>query len=1173
MADKNRATRKKARKENKKSALGLWTAAIILVLGGAYFALIQVNRPTVAGDRLRLDSFVDLAERGRLKSSRILNYDSYAVGTYQRDDDSIHRYNAVYLKDSQDLLVNTLLENRVPTTVDQQTKKRLVTLMGNLLPGLVLIVLFAYLIMSSRRGTGLFKVRSGARKIEPEPGGVTFADVAGQEAAVAELREIRDFLAEPGRYAAVGAQIPKGVLLYGPPGCGKTLLAKAVAGEAGASFYSISGSDFVEIFVGMGAARVRDLFREARENAPAVIFIDELDAIGRSRSGSSALVTDSGERDQALNQILAEMDGFSTADGIIVLAATNRPDILDQALLRPGRFDRTVGLERPDDSARLAILALHAKGKQLDADVDLAEVAARAHGFTGADLANVLNEAALLAARAGHNEISQRQLDEAVQRILGAPERQRRLSMRDKSIGRRYSEQDKVTFDDVAGQDAAVTELREIKEYLAEPERYAALGASVPRGVLLFGPPGCGKTLMARALAGEANAAFLSVSASEVMGPFLGEGASRIRDLFAEARQMAPAILFVDELDSLGHSRAGSTGANRGAIGGQEEQALNQILTELDGFTPSTGVIVLGATNRPDVLDPALLRPGRFDRTVGLDWPNDAARLAILTLHAKGKALAADADLKAVAGRAHGLNGADLANLVNEAALLAARHDRPAVSQHDLDEALKRAIQAPDRQRRLSMRARSVGRRFASDERVTFADVAGVDDAVEELLDVRDYLAEPDRFAKLGAAPPKGILLSGPPGCGKTLLARAVAGEANAAFISVSGADFVEVFVGEGAARVRDLFAEARSMAPAIVFIDEIDAMAAHRSSGYGSFGGQREIDATLNQLLVELDGFEGREAVIVMAATNRPDMLDTALRRPGRFDRQVDITLPDRRGRRAMLELHAGGKPLGPDVDLDKLAGLTAQFSGADLANVLNEAALLATRKGMAEITMEVVDEAIDRAVLGITSRRQLMSEDERRMVAYHEAGHALVALAVEGAAPPYKVTILPRGATAGSCTMLDDKERVVPTRSAMLARMAVSVGGWAAEMLVFDEASAGSGSDLRRLNDLARSMVCELGMSEEFGPMLPVDDRGYDGRPAPLSPEVTRAVRRLVDEATTTARATLAARRDLLDRVSTALLERETLTRADLDALVAAADGPPGNGRPSAARERLSS
>ncbi len=1131
--------------------LGLWTAIIILSLAGLYFGLIEVNRPKISGDSLSLDGFVDKAEQGRLQSARILNVDSYAVGDYLGDDDVVHRYKAVYLKQSQDFLVRVLLDNKVHTTVDQQTRKRLISLAANVVPGLALIALFAYLILSSRRGTGLFKIKSGAKKIEPEPGGVTFADVAGQEEAVGELREIKDFLTDPERYVAVGAQIPKGVLLFGPPGCGKTLLARAMAGEAGASFYSISGSDFVEVFVGVGAARVRDLFRVARENSPAVIFVDELDSIGRSRAGGSGAVADGGEREQALNQILAEMDGFSTEDGIIVLAATNRPDILDPALLRPGRFDRTIGLERPDEKARLAILAIHAKGKRLDPEVDLGLVAAAAVGFTGADLASVMNEAALLAARQNKPTIAQAEFDEALQRILSAPERQRRLSMRDKSIGRRYAEREKITFDDVAGQDAAVAELREIKDYLAEPERYAALGASVPRGVLLFGPPGCGKTLMARALAGESNAAFVSVSASEFGGPLVGEGASRIRDLFAEARQMAPAILFIDELDSLGLSRAGTTGAGRGSTGGQMEQTLNQILTELDGFTPSTGVIVLGATNRPDVLDPALLRAGRFDRTVGLDWPSDTARLSILRLHAKGKVLADGVDLEKVAGRANGLNGADLANIMNEAALLAAREGKVAVSQDDLESALQRAIQAPDRQRRLSMRARSVGRRFAAEERVTFADVAGVDGAIEELLDVRDYLSEPDRFTQVGARPPKGILLSGPPGCGKTLLARAVAGEANAAFISASGTDFVEIFAGEGAARVRDLFAEARSMAPAIVFIDEIDAIGGRRSSAGDAGGGTRERESTLNQLLVELDGFELRTAVTIIAATNRPDMLDGALRRPGRFDRHVEITHPDRAGRRAVLELHAKDKTLGADVDLDKLAGLTPQFSGADLANVLNEAALLATRRGITQITMEQVDEAIDRAFLGVTSRRHIMSEEERRVTAYHEAGHALVALCTKGASPPHRVTILPRGGTAGHCTMLDEREPLMPSKSAMLAQMAVSVGGWAAEVLVFGESTWGSDSDLKKMNRIARAMVCDQGMSDELGPATPIESPGSDGSASPLPEEAVRAIRHLVDQATALARSTLTVERDVLERLAAALLERETLTRAEIEAL----------------------
>ncbi|HET9444156.1 MAG TPA: AAA family ATPase, partial [Acidimicrobiales bacterium] len=1128
-------------------------AILILVL---FAGLLEANRPRVGGDSLRLDTFVDLVERGSVRSARILDFDNYVIGRYRADDGEIRRYNAAYLDEGRERQVTLLLDHGVATRVDPQTNKRLASVALYLLPGLLLVLLFVYLILSSQRGTGLFKVRSGARRISAETGAATFADVAGQDAAVAELREIRDFLADPARYAAVGAQIPKGVLLYGPPGCGKTLLARAVAGEAKACFYSISGSDFVEVYVGVGAARVRDLFRVARENAPAVIFIDELDSIGRSRGSAGGL---SSEREQALNQVLAEMDGFSSSDGLIVLAATNRPDVLDPALLRPGRFDRSVGLERPDEAARRAILQIHAQTRRLAPDASLAAVATRAVGFTGADLASVLNEAALLAARAGRADIGPAQLDEAVQRILNAPERQRRLSLREKSIGRRYGEDDKVTFADVAGQNAAVAELREVRDFLAEPGRYAAVGATVPRGVMLFGPPGCGKTLMARALAGETNAAFFAVSASEFSSRYVGDGAERVRTLFAEARQMAPSIVFIDEIDSLGGSRAGSAG-DRAPAQQHEEEALNQLLTELDGFSPSSGVIVVAATNRPDVLDPALIRPGRFDRTIGLEWPSAEARLAILALHAGGKPLAPDVRLDALAGRAHGLTGAELANVVNEAALLAARDGRSRVGRADLDLALDRTFEAPDRQRRLSLRARSVGRRFAGEERVTFADVAGVDDAVEELRDVTEYLAEPQRFLRLGAAPPRGILLSGPPGCGKTLLARAVAGEANAAFISTSGSEFVEVFAGEGAARVRDLFAEARSMAPAIVFIDEVDAVGGHRSAG-----ARRELDSTLNQLLVELDGFEGREAVIVMAATNRPDILDPALLRPGRFDRKVDVTLPDRAGRRAVLAVHAGQRPLAPDVDLDALAGLTQGFSGADLANVMNEAALLATRRGLDRIPMAVVDEAVDRAYLGISSRGHLMTDEEKRVVAYHEAGHALAARGLEGASPMYKLTILPRGGTLGHCAFLDDHDRTVVSRSALMARMAAFLGGWVAESLVFGEPGSGASSDLRVANALARRMVLEYGMSEEFGPATPVVGRGPDGQTLALPGDVARAVRRLVEEAAGMARSALTSRRLLLDRVAEALLDRETLSRDEVEALVSA---PPGRRRPSEAR-----
>ena len=853
---------------------GLLTGLALGALVAAFVGVLYLSGPQVSGDGLRYDQLVSLTKQGRIKFVRLLDEDAYAVGSYIRDDGTVAEFNAPLLHGTQPDLLDLLLSSGVPITVDQQVGKRVTSLAAVLLPGVMVVVLLGYMTLSYKRGSGLFRVRSGARRAVTGDGVVTtFADVAGQDAAVTELREITEFLSDAGRFAELGAQVPKGILLYGPPGCGKTLMARALAGEAGAAFFSISGSDFVEVYVGVGAARVRDLFKEARENAPAVIFIDELDSIGKARTTAGG-GRSQGEQEQGLNQILTEMDGFSPSAGIVVLAATNRPDVLDPALLRPGRFDRTVGLERPDEKARLAILTVHASGKRLGAEVDLADLARRAIGLTGADLASVLNEGALLSARSHADAISQGSLDAALQRILDAPERQRRLSLR----------------------------------------------------------------------------------------------------------------------------------------------------------------------------------------------------------------------------------------------------------------------------------GRSVGKRFTGEERVTFADVAGVDEALDELGEIRDYLASPDRFARMGARPPRGILLTGPAGCGKTLLARAVAGEANAAFISVVGSEFVEVFLGEGAARVRDLFAEARSLAPAIVFIDEIDSIGASRSTGAQ---GSRELDQTLNQILVELDGFEPHAGVLLMAATNRPDMLDAALVRPGRFDRQLTISLPDRAGRTAILVLHASGKPFAPDVDFAKVAALTQGFSGADLANVLNESALLATRKGSAEITMAMVDEGIDRAVLGVVSRGTVLTDDERRIVAYHESGHALVALGLPGARVPHKLSLVPRSFTLGHCTMEDTHDRVLRTRSSLLDELAVIMAGRAAEELVFGEPVSGSAHDLQAATTIARQMVCEWGMGPASGRLALAGDRFMSDDDARVAATETR---QLVDDAYERARTLLMGTRQALDACVAALLERETLRGDQLAAIASA-------------------
>ena len=706
-----------------------------------------------------------------------------------------------------------------------------------------------------------------------------------------------------------------------------------------------------------------------------------------------------------------------------------------------------------------------------------------------------------------------------------------------------------VTFDDVAGQQAAVTELREIADYLADPERFSSVGSTIPRGVLLYGPPGSGKTLLARALAGEVGAAFYHVSGAEFVELYVGVGASRVRSLFEEARANVPAIVFIDELDAIGQRRSAG---ERAEGGDEQEQALNQILTEMDGFVGSEGVIVLAATNRPDVLDPALLRPGRFDRSVGLERADEAGRLEILRLHTRGRPLAPGADLEALAHRAIGLTGAELANLVNEAGLLTVRAGEIEISDAHLDEALRRIREAPERQRRLAMRGSAPGRQVLADEQIGFADVAGLDNVIEELLEIESYLDDPDSFARMGARAARGHLLVGPPGCGKTMLVRALAYEANAAFFWVSASELTEIHVGVGAARVRDLFAEARGMAPAIVFIDEIDAIGSRRGGGVAD-GATRETESTLNQILIELDGFGGSEGVVVMAATNRAELLDPALVRPGRFDRTITLELPHHDARREILKVHGHNKPLSPDVDLNALASQTSGFSGADLANLLNEAALLAIRRRKHQITRADIGDAMDRVLLGVAGTHRI-SDEQRRIVAYHEAGHAVVGHALPGARVPHRLSVIPRGRTLGAVlTGEEDGDRLLNSRSMLLDEMAALLGGHTAEQLVFDEATSAAAEDLLRVNRIARQMVLELGMSDGFGVVTHGDGDRAGDHSDETARRIDEEVALLVAEAQARARAVLERSRVVLDRVAGAVIEREVLTGDELATILA--------------------
>jgi len=446
--------------------------------------------------------------------------------------------------------------------------------------------------------------------------------------------------------------------------------------------------------------------------------------------------------------------------------------------------------------------------------------------------------------------------------------------------------------------------------------------------------------------------------------------------------------------------------------------------------------------------------------------------------------------------------------------------------------------------------------------KITFKDVAGADEAVQELQEIKEFLQTPKKFQSLGARIPKGVLLYGPPGTGKTLLARAVAGEAGVPFFSISGSDFVEMFVGVGASRVRDLFEQAKQNSPCIIFMDEIDAVGRHRGAGMG--GGHDEREQTLNQLLVEMDGFEIKDNIILIAATNRPDILDPALLRPGRFDRQVAVDRPDRAGRKKILEVHSRGKPLAAGIDLDALAGQTPGFTGADLSNLINEAALLTARSGKREITQDELEEGIMRVIAGPEKKTRIMSEKERKITAYHEMGHAIVGHLLPNCDPVHKVSVISRGQALGYTISLPAEDKFLTSRAELTETMAMTLGGRAAEELVFNEVTTGASNDLEKVTQTAKQMVMRFGMSERLGPRVFGHDRGqpFLGRDMGSEPdysdeiarEIDDEIRRIVENAHQTARDILDERREDLERISEILLVRETI---DADQFVALLDG----------------
>lgn len=709
-----------------------------------------------------------------------------------------------------------------------------------------------------------------------------------------------------------------------------------------------------------------------------------------------------------------------------------------------------------------------------------------------------------------------------------------------------HPSQVKETFDSIAGASEAKEELKEVVDFLKNPEKYKRFGAKVPKGILLIGEPGNGKTLLARTVAGEANVPFYSISGSDFIEVFVGVGAARVRDLFEQAERQAPCIIFIDELDAIGRAR----GIGMGGGHDEREQTLNQLLIKMDGFHQSNApIVVIAATNRPDVLDKALLRPGRFDTQIIVPYPDQEAREAILKIHAKSKRFDRTVNLAEIAENTAGLSGADLADLINKAAIIASKKGHEAVMPEDVQEAHERVLKSKTSGMEGgsggSINENSSANMFMPTMvKEKFDAVAGMPEVKEEIMDVSDFLKNPEKYEKIGARIPRGILLEGAPGNGKTLLARAIAGEAGCPFISVSGSDFVQKYVGEGAARVRELFAAARKRTPSIIFIDEIDSIGMKRSN---EDGGSQEFAHALNQLLTEMDGFQKTKLpVIVIGSTNRTDRLDSALLRPGRFDRIVHVPYPTLTDREAILQVHTKKMKLDPEVDLHKIARGTPGFSGASLANLVNEAAIIATKLGHEAVTVLDVEEARDKILLGKHRPSMQQTKKDLEMTAYHEAGHALVTLLMpEHTDPLHKITILPRGRALGVTHSLPERDKYSSVKEEMIADIMICAGGRAAEELVYNTTTTGASNDFEKATKYAYAMVCNYGMSK-LGPVV------CDRNMVQLSPEmaykVDMEVRSIVDTCYADTIKLLRDNRDKLDKLAQTLIEKETLQSAEV-------------------------
>lgn len=1026
-------------------------------------------------------------------------------------------------------------------------KYSVITMIGAAIFGALIMLIQFYLLMGiifplppradSKAPQSIWKKMFKFALKEPpiNPKAPKFLDeLVGNEKAKLEIREVIEMLQHKQHYIESGADVPKGMLFIGAPGVGKTLFARAIANEVGLPFYVVDGGGFSGMIYGLGVFKLKTLFRKLRRHDQAILFIDEIESMGSRRKediGGGA----TSDSNMTLNTLLTEMDGFHHTR-LIVIGATNNDAMLDPALMRAGRMDRRIYFQPPTEQERKELLQYYV-GKVVHAsNIDYDEIVTLTANYSPAEIASIANEAALVARRpGGPNMVTTDTLKQALDNVTVGLERTLTSGVE------LISHDPTIRLDDVIGIDDVKQDISEIVDFLKRGEELKKIGAKIPKGIMMIGPPGVGKTMMAKAIANEAGVPFFGISGSYFTSFWAGEGAARIRSLYSQARKSPAAIVFIDEIDALGGTMSD--------VGNRRTTALNQILVELDGLGRSN-VITIGATNVEQSLDPAFLRSGRFDRKLYVGLPDAEARQKIFQKYLEKIKLGEELDLEKLGKWSFNFSGADIAACVNEAAILAIRAGKKAVDMEDLEEAAARVSVTAGH--KLNTSGISLSR--VPDLNVSLSDIKGMEETKHEAEEVVALLKNADLVEKSGLKAPKGLLLVGPPGTGKTMLAKAIANEAGVAFYALSGSDFVQVWVGLGAQRVRAVYEQARrSGKPAIVFIDEIDAIGARRGRDWGA-GGKDETNRTLNQLLTEMDGF-GKHKVLTIGATNNADLLDPALMRAGRFDRQIDVPLPNLEGRVGILEHYLKDLKIDTNVSLLEVARMTTWSSGADLKNIINEAGLIAIRHGRIEINHADLIQAIQRVNFGVHRSSQIVLQDLWE-TAYHEAGHAIVAYYRNLRNRIQIVTVVPTSRTLGYMWSVDkdDHHHHSPNKSELLVQIEVSLGGYIAETITTETNTAGVSGDLQNVARVASNMVRHWGMgsfkfntNRAYGYVesnLPYHDKASNE----TEREIELEIKKIVDDCYSNVESLIRAKRKELDLLAAGLVEKETLYYTDI-------------------------